>query len=93
MARHQIRRLPVVEDAVIVGMISLGDLAVKSEEDEASAALEDISEGVREAGLTTPVAKWRPTIFGSQRSQSCRRFRNSGKHLTHRWRGIHFRRL
>jgi len=52
MARHQIRRLPVVEDAVIVGMISLGDLAVKSEEDEASAALEDISEGVREAGST-----------------------------------------
>lgn len=52
MARHQIRRLPVVEDEVIVGMISLGDLAVKAEEDEASAALEDISEGVREAGFT-----------------------------------------
>jgi CBS domain-containing protein len=52
MARHQIRRLPVVEDEVIVGMISLGDLAVKAEEDEASAALEDISEGVREAGST-----------------------------------------
>jgi CBS domain-containing protein len=52
MARHQIRRLPVVEDAVIVGMISLGDLAVKAEEDEASAALEDISEGVRKAGST-----------------------------------------
>jgi CBS domain-containing protein len=52
MARHQIRRLPVVEDAVIVGMISLGDLAVKAEEDEASAALEDISEGVRESGST-----------------------------------------
>jgi CBS domain-containing protein len=52
MARHQIRRLPVVEDAVIVGMISLGDLAVKAEEDDASAALEDISEGVREAEST-----------------------------------------
>jgi CBS domain-containing protein len=48
MASRQIRRLPVLEDDVIVGMISLGDLAVKSEEDEASEALEDISEGVRE---------------------------------------------
>jgi CBS domain-containing protein len=48
MARHQIRRLPVVENAVIVGMISLGDIAVKSEEDEAASALENISEGVRE---------------------------------------------
>jgi CBS domain-containing protein len=49
MARHQIRRLPVVENAIIVGMISLGDIAVKSEEDEAAAALEDISVGVRDA--------------------------------------------
>jgi len=49
MARHQIRRLPVVQDSVIVGMISLGDIAVKSEEDEAAVALEDISEGVRAA--------------------------------------------
>lgn len=48
MASRQIRRLPVLEDEVIIGMISLGDLAVKSEEDEASEALEDISEGVRE---------------------------------------------
>jgi CBS domain-containing protein len=49
MARHQIRRLPVVENSIIVGMISLGDIAVKSEEDEAAVALEDISEGVRAA--------------------------------------------
>ena len=47
MASRQIRRLPVLEDDVIIGMISLGDLAVKSDED-ASEALEDISEGVRE---------------------------------------------
>jgi len=50
MARHQIRRLPVVDEDIIIGMISLGDLAVKSEEDEASDALEDISSGVREQG-------------------------------------------
>ena len=50
MARHQIRRLPVVEDEIVVGMISLGDIAVKSEEDEASDILEDVSEGVRQGG-------------------------------------------
>jgi len=50
MARQQIRRLPVVEDEVIVGMISLGDLAVKSEEDEAAEVLEEVSSGVRESG-------------------------------------------
>jgi len=50
MARHQIRRLPVVDEEVIIGMISLGDLAVKSEEDEAGDALENISSGVREQG-------------------------------------------
>lgn len=50
MARHQIRRLPVVDEEVIIGMISLGDLAVKSGEDEAGDALEDISSGVREDG-------------------------------------------
>lgn len=48
MASRQIRRLPVIEDEVIIGMISLGDLAVKSDEDEASEALEDISVGVRQ---------------------------------------------
>jgi len=49
MAEHQIRRLPVVEDEVVIGMISLGDLAVKSEADEASDVLEDVSEGVRQS--------------------------------------------
>lgn len=49
MAEHRIRRLPVVEDEVVIGMISLGDLAVKSEEDEASDVLEDVSEGVRQS--------------------------------------------
>lgn len=52
MARHQIRRLPVVQDAIIIGMISLGDIAVKSEEDEAASALEDISEGVRATAVS-----------------------------------------
>lgn len=56
MANRQIRRLPVVEDEIIVGMISLGDIAVKSDEDDASEALEDISEGVRETSGRQPRA-------------------------------------
>jgi hypothetical protein len=39
-----------VEEDTVIGMISLGDLAVKSEEDEASDVLEDVSEGVRQEG-------------------------------------------
>lgn len=49
MARHKIRRLPVVEEGMIIGMISLGDISVKSEEDQASDVLEDVSEGVKQS--------------------------------------------
>ena len=47
MARHKIRRLPVVEDGTIVGIISLGDISVKADDERAADALEDISEGVK----------------------------------------------
>lgn len=48
MADKQIRRLPVCEDGELVGMISLGDLAVKTSQPETSgAALREISQGVR----------------------------------------------
>jgi CBS domain-containing protein len=48
MADKQIRRLPVCEDGELVGMISIGDLAVKTPHREASAeALRDISVGVK----------------------------------------------
>ena len=50
MARHKIRRLPVVEGGAIIGMISLGDISVKAEEEEDTAgeALGEISEGGKE---------------------------------------------
>jgi CBS domain-containing protein len=48
MALHKIRRLPVVENGQIIGMISLGDISVKSEDEHAADVLEDISEGVTE---------------------------------------------
>lgn len=45
MAEHQIRRLPVVENGRLVGVISLGDLAIaRTTEDEAGHALSEISE-------------------------------------------------
>ncbi|HUR36664.1 MAG TPA: CBS domain-containing protein [Terriglobales bacterium] len=48
MAERQIRRLPVVEDDQLVGMLSLGDVAVKAHDDRMSGSvLEDVSEGVK----------------------------------------------
>ncbi len=47
MARRQIRRLPVVKNGRLVGMVSLGDIAVKAGEEEAGEALEEVSHGVK----------------------------------------------
>lgn len=45
MAEHQVRRLPVVENGKMSGIISLGDLSVDEMSDHAAgAALQDISE-------------------------------------------------
>ncbi|OUM99785.1 MAG: CBS domain-containing protein [Paenibacillaceae bacterium ZCTH02-B3] len=45
MAASQIRRLPVVENGELIGVVSLGDLAVRERSgDEAEKALEGISE-------------------------------------------------
>ena len=44
MAQQQIRRLPVVENGQVVGMVALGDLAVQSQyANEAEEALQSIS--------------------------------------------------
>jgi len=48
MAREKIRRLPVVDNQKLVGIVSLGDLAVREPfVDEAAEALQDISEPAR----------------------------------------------
>ena len=48
MAQHQIRRLPVVEGDRLVGIVSLGDIAVKEGKDGRTGdTLESISEGVK----------------------------------------------
>jgi len=49
MSEHQVRRLPVVEGDRLVGIVSLGDIAVKEARDSRSGdTLEHISEGVKE---------------------------------------------
>jgi CBS domain-containing protein len=51
MSEHQIRRLPVVENNRLVGIVSLGDLAVKEGKDRRTGdTLQDISAGVKERG-------------------------------------------
>lgn len=51
MSEHQVRRLPVVENDRLVGIVSLGDLAVKEAKDKrVGDTLEHISEGVKERG-------------------------------------------
>jgi CBS domain-containing protein len=49
MSEHQIRRLPVVENERLVGIVSIGDLAVKEGRDSRTGdTLQAISEGVKE---------------------------------------------
>jgi CBS domain-containing protein len=49
MSEHQIRRLPVVENDQLVGIVSIGDLAVKEGKDSRIGdTLQNISEGVKE---------------------------------------------
>jgi CBS domain-containing protein len=49
MSEHQIRRLPVVENDRLVGIVSLGDLAVKDARDKLTGdTLEKVSAGVKE---------------------------------------------
>jgi CBS domain-containing protein len=44
MSRHQVRRLPVVEDGHLVGMLAQADVAIMAKEKNAGEMLEQISE-------------------------------------------------
>ena len=49
MSQYQIRRLPVVENDRLVGIVSIGDIAVKEGKDSRTGdTLQSISEGVKE---------------------------------------------
>ncbi len=48
MSQKQIRRLPVVDSGELVGMLSIGDIAVKQgDQEESGRALKDVSQGVK----------------------------------------------
>jgi CBS domain-containing protein len=67
MADKQIRRLPVCEDGELVGMLSIGDLAVKTPRIDASAeALREISHGVRGENEAAPVSSARRRRLAEQ---------------------------
>ena len=51
MSEHQVRRLPVIDNNRLVGIVSIGDIAVKEGRDgRVGDALQHISEGVKERG-------------------------------------------
>ncbi len=60
MAERQIRRLPVVEEGALIGMVSIGDIAVKQADERITGeALEEVSAGVKasRAGRQKPAGK------------------------------------
>jgi CBS domain-containing protein len=51
MSEYQVRRLPVIDNDRLVGIVSIGDIAVKEGKDgRVGDALQHISEGVKERG-------------------------------------------
>jgi CBS domain-containing protein len=75
MSEKQIRRLPVVENGRLVGMVSLGDLAVKTDEEDVADTLENVSEGVKATGQTaarTSRAQAKPQQRTTKMSKSAR---------------------
>src|SRR5579859_4350445 len=71
MAERQIRRLPVCEDGELVGMLSIGDLAVKSRRVEASNdVLREISKGVKPSDTTMFADRSRLPLAGAHEGGS-----------------------
>jgi CBS domain-containing protein len=55
MSQKQIRRLPVVDNGELIGMISIGDIAVKQgDQEESGRALKDVSQGVKNSRVARP---------------------------------------
>ena len=70
MAEHKIRRLPVVKNDRLVGILSLGDLAVADASDRAvGETLEDISESTSTTSLTEDVPRGTPERVLSRRER------------------------
>lgn len=70
MGDLQIRRLPVVEKGRLVGMVSLGDVAVKSKDDDLSGdTLQDVSKGVKQSREGSRIAR-RDRSAGNARAEA-----------------------
>jgi CBS domain-containing protein len=69
MAEHRIRRLPVMKDDRIVGILSLGDVALA---DESKRAVGDVLEHVSESPSTTDVDDGSPDRGTPERVQDHR---------------------
>jgi len=55
MSQKQIRRLPVVDNGELIGMLSIGDIAVKQGDQEGSGrALKEVSQGVKNSRTALP---------------------------------------
>jgi CBS domain-containing protein len=70
MAGRKIRRLPVVEDGELIGIVSLGDISVKIEDERATGeALQEISQGVKES-TNRPARRQASAPSGASRQQA-----------------------
>lgn len=78
MADRQVRRLPVVEGKKLLGMVSLGDIAVKEENTEISGeALEDISEGVKGSNRQRTAGRTRQSALAEEEDTRARAIRGT----------------
>jgi len=79
MSRHQIRRLPVVEDGRLIGILSIGDIAVKEGDDRTSGdTLQGISQGVKKSGGGRKSARRAPATAENVRSPKKRGMSGAG---------------
>jgi CBS domain-containing protein len=79
MSRHQIRRLPVVEDGRLIGILSIGDIAVKEGDDRTSGdTLQGISQGVKKSGGGRKSARRAPATAENVRAPKKRGMSGAG---------------
>ena len=80
MAERQVRRLPVVEGKKLLGIVSLGDIAVKEEGSEVSGeALERISEGVKSGSAPSGGNVTRQGALAEEEDTRARALRGEGR--------------
>ena len=83
MSQKQIRRLPVVDNGELVGMLSIGDVAVKQgDQEESGRALKDVSRGVKKSSVARPEPMRRAEV--STRKATAKRGRGGQQGIANR---------